>query len=69
YIKSIYPFTDGHLMISANALADKFFITFNQILPDTKYIDALLSEFEKAGIRYICSGPIDKEHPGMVIPY
>ncbi len=68
YILSDAALTDGHPLLEILSLGDKLFVGFQQILRDTKYIDALCRALEEEEIPYKVSGPFPKTVPGLYLP-
>ena len=68
YIETGDVITDGHLMLEVISLDDKIGVTFEQVVNDTKYIEAFIRELENEDISYTLSGPFEKNMAAFKLP-
>ena len=68
YIEAGDVITDGHLMLEVTSLGDKICVAFEQVVNDTKYIEAFTRELEKEDIPYTLSGPFEKNMAAFKLP-
>lgn len=68
YIESGEIITDGHLMLEVMSLHDKFFVSFQQVLKDTPYLDGFVRELEAENIPYKLTGPFPKNLASFEMP-
>lgn len=68
YIESGEIITDGHIMLEVMSMDDKFYVTFQQVLKDTPYVDGFRKELEAENIPYKVTGPFPKNLPLFEMP-
>lgn len=68
YIETGHAMTNGHLVLEAMSLGNRFTVSFQQILKDERYKDAFISELEREGIPYTVSGCIMRSIPDTILP-
>ena len=67
YIDSYYAISDGHLMLEVTAKGDKIYLAFQQMIRNTKYVDAFKAVLEENGISYQVEGPFKKNLPPLAL--
>lgn len=68
YIESGEIITDGHIMLEVMSIDDRFYVTFQEILKDTPYVDGFRKELEAENIPYKVAGPFPKNLPLFEMP-
>ena len=67
YIRSLYSLTEGHLMLEINAVGDKFYIAFQILNRDDRYITEFLKVLTEEGIPYELGEMEDSRLPQVEI--
>ena len=65
YVRSVYCFAEGSLMLEVVPLADRFCISFELVRPLKRFIRSFLTTLTENGINYTVDGPLMKRLPGV----
>ena len=68
YVDSYYILVDGHLLLEVTAMADKIFLSFMQLIKETKYVNAYCQVLNEMGITYKKRGPFRNIRPKHKLP-
>ncbi len=68
YIESYFAMVDGHLLLETLSMSDKIFISFMQLIRDTKYVNAFCEVMDELGISYKMEGPFPNIRPKHQLP-
>ena len=68
FIDGIYSLTAGHLLVEVNANAEYFFINFQTVRKDGKYLKEFLQVLEEEGIAYTVGELEDRKLPSITLP-
>lgn len=68
YIDAVYTLTFGHLLIEVNATEEDFFLTFQTVRKDEKYLKEFLEILDEEGIVYSAGELTDRKIPAIILP-
>ncbi|MBQ9549945.1 MAG: hypothetical protein IJU87_03945 [Lachnospiraceae bacterium] len=68
YVESYAAIVDGHILLEITSMADKLFVTFMQLIKETKYVDAFCEVMDELGIHYKTEGPYPNNRPKHKLP-
>ena len=68
YIESYFAMVDGHLLLETLSMSDKFFLSFMQLINETKYVNAFCEVMDDLGIPYKMEGPFPNIRPKHQLP-
>ncbi len=68
YVESYAALVDGHLLLEVLSMADKIFVTFMQLIKETKYVKAFGEVMDELGIPYKVEGPYPNNRPRHMLP-
>lgn len=68
YVESYCAVTDGHLLLEVLSMGDKIFVTFSQLIDESKYADAFRDVLQELGIPCKVEGPFPKNLPKHILP-
>ena len=68
YVRSLYSLAYGNLLIEVNAIGNMFYIAFNQVRKQDRYIKAFLSILREEGLSYSVSDYRIKNIAPIVFP-
>lgn len=68
YVRSIYCFAEGSLILEVVPLADRFCISFELVRPLKRFIRSFLAILTETGLPFEVEGPLMKRLPGVVLP-
>ncbi len=68
YMESYFAMVDGHLLLEVLSMSDKIFLSFMQLIRDTKYVNAFCEVMDDLGIPYKLEGPFPNVRPKHQIP-
>lgn len=60
YVDAFFPIVDAHLMLEITSMSDDIFMCFQQLIGDTKYIEAFKKVLDKLHIPFKVEGPFPK---------
>ena len=67
YIDRYYGISEGHLMLDVTAKGDRIYLSFQQMIRNTKYVDAFKAILDENGISYQVEGPFKKNIPPLAL--
>ena len=59
---------NGHLLLEVTSMADKIFVSFMQLIKETKYVEAFGEVLRELGINYKMEGPYPNIRPKHQVP-
>ncbi len=68
YIESYFVLVDGHLLLETLSMSDKIFLSFMQLIRDSKYVNAFCEVMQELGIPYKLEGPFPNIRPKHKLP-
>ena len=68
YIESYFAIVDGHLLLEVTSMADKIFVSFMQLIKETKYVDSFCEVMNELGIPFKKEGPYPNSRPKHKLP-
>ncbi|WP_028236415.1 hypothetical protein [Pseudobutyrivibrio sp. MD2005] len=68
YVESYGALVDGHLLLEVTSMADKIFVTFMQLIKESKYVNAFCKVMDDLGIEYKIEGPYKNNRPKHQVP-
>ncbi len=68
YVESYAIIVDGHLLLEVTSMADKIFVSFMQLIKETKYVEAFGEVLTELGINYKREGPYPNIRPKHQVP-
>jgi hypothetical protein len=68
YVESYVLIVEGHLLLEVTAMADKIFVSFHQLINDTKYVEAFGIALNELGVPFVMEGPYPKNMPKHSLP-
>ncbi len=68
YVESYAILVDGHLLLEVTSMADKIFVSFMQLIKETKYVEAFGEVLRELGINYKMEGPYPNIRPKHQVP-
>ena len=68
YVESYGALVDGHILLEVTSMADKIFVTYMQLIKETKYIDAFCDVMKELKIPYKVKGPFPNKRPKHELP-
>ena len=68
YVESYVIIVEGHLLIEVTSMADKIFISFHQLIKDTKYTAAFNEVMNELNIPFKVEGPFPKNQTKHKLP-
>lgn len=68
YVRSVYCFAEGSLILEVVPLSDRFCISFELVRPLKRFIRSFLATLTETGLHYTVDGPLMKRLPGVVLP-
>lgn len=68
YVRSVYCFAEGNLILEVVPLADRFCISFELVRPLKRFIRSFLAALTDADLPYEVQGPIFKRLPAVILP-
>ena len=68
YVESYAAIVDGHLLLEVTSMADRIFVTFMQLIKETRYVDAFGDVMKELGINYRLEGPYPNIRPKHKLP-
>lgn len=68
YIDAVYTLTVGHLLVEVNATEEDFFLTFQTVRKDDKYLKEFLEVLDEEGIVYSVGELTDRKIPAIILP-
>lgn len=63
YIEELNPVTGGHLVVEIVYMDGSFYLSFQEVLKDTLYLENFLKEFDDEGISYKVTGSFILQFP------
>ena len=68
YIDAVYTLTFGHLLVEVNATEEDFFLTFQTVRKDDKYLKEFLEVLDEEGIAYSVENLMERRIPAIILP-
>ncbi len=68
YVESYIALVEGHLLLEITSMADEIYMSFMQLIRDTKYINAYCEVIDELGITYKMEGPFSNNRPKHHLP-
>ena len=68
YIESYFAMVDGHLLLETLSMSDKIFLSFMQLINETKYVNAFCEVMDELKIPYKMEGPFPNIRPKHELP-
>ena len=68
YVESYAALVDGHLLLEITSMSDKIFVSFMQLIKETKYVEAFGDVMKELGIKYKLEGPYSNIRPKRELP-
>ncbi len=68
YVESYAALVDGHLLLEITSMSDKIFVSFMQLIKETKYVEAFGDVMKELGIKYKLEGPYPNIRPKHELP-
>jgi len=68
FVESYAAIVDGHLLLEITSMADKLFVTFMQLIKETRYADAFCEVMNELDIHCKIEGPYPNNRPKHELP-
>ncbi len=68
YVESYAAIVDGHLLLEVTSMENKLFVTFMQLIRETRYVEAFCNVMDELGIHYRIEGPYPNNRPKHKLP-
>ena len=68
YVESYAAIVDGHILLEVTSMADKIFVTYMQLVKETKYVDAFCEVMNELNIPFRKEGPFPNNRSKHKLP-
>ena len=68
YVESYVIIVEGHLLLEVTSMADKIFVSFMQLIQETKYTESFGIVLNEHDIPFKMEGPFPKNQPKHKLP-
>ncbi|MBR1796986.1 MAG: hypothetical protein IJ757_03100 [Clostridiales bacterium] len=68
YVESYVIIVEGHILLEVTSMADKIFVSFMQLIKESRYVDALNEVLTELNIPFSVDGPFPKNQPKHRLP-
>ena len=68
YVESYVLIVEGHVLLEVTSMSDKIFVSFMQLIKETKYVQAFGEVLKELGIPYQVEGPFPKNMTKHKLP-